>query len=250
MKQTKTFYFNLQSKGGAGKSMLTYLQALKNENNEKACFVDLDSFNKSSTKQLQFLQVSKKESDAGKASRFFTVDIYDHLKKMEREKMMDIIQGLAKYEFDDIYMDFGGSESEQFPTLFSLDFTIDEFKDFETFIDAKFVFNIIISGGTLFAPCFEYAANLIKIIGSQFEIVICINEMTFANRQSALLLDELTDFIKKQKNTNISILRFGNFQADRNSGQHITDNVRNGRGIAGLTSFAAKTIMKRELARI
>ena len=30
----KTIYLNIQSKGGAGKSMLTYLQALKHENDE------------------------------------------------------------------------------------------------------------------------------------------------------------------------------------------------------------------------
>jgi hypothetical protein len=29
----KTFYFTIEAKGGAGKSMLTHLQALKNEDN-------------------------------------------------------------------------------------------------------------------------------------------------------------------------------------------------------------------------
>jgi len=50
----KSFYFNIQSKGGSGKSMLTYLQALKHEKNEKAAFVDLDSSTQTSTRQLHF----------------------------------------------------------------------------------------------------------------------------------------------------------------------------------------------------
>ena len=39
----KTIFLNIQSKGGAGKSMLTYLQALKHQGNEHVAFVDLDS---------------------------------------------------------------------------------------------------------------------------------------------------------------------------------------------------------------
>ena len=73
----KTFYFNIQSKGGAGKSMLTYLQALKHEKNEKAAFVDLDSSTQTSTRQLHFLTQQE-------ANRLFSVDIFDNLKKIER----------------------------------------------------------------------------------------------------------------------------------------------------------------------
>ena len=46
----KTYYFNIQAKGGAGKSMLTYLQALKNEENASTLFVDLDNSTKTSPK--------------------------------------------------------------------------------------------------------------------------------------------------------------------------------------------------------
>jgi cellulose biosynthesis protein BcsQ len=52
----KTVYLNVQAKGGAGKSMLTYLQALKQEANNKAAFVDLDSSTKTSSAQLKFLR--------------------------------------------------------------------------------------------------------------------------------------------------------------------------------------------------
>lgn len=39
----KTFYFNIQSKGGVGKSFLTALLALKYESDPSVYFVDLDS---------------------------------------------------------------------------------------------------------------------------------------------------------------------------------------------------------------
>jgi cellulose biosynthesis protein BcsQ len=56
----KIFYFNIQSKGGAGKSMLTYLQALKHETNDQAVFVDLDSSTKTSVRQLRFIGIKKR----------------------------------------------------------------------------------------------------------------------------------------------------------------------------------------------
>jgi cellulose biosynthesis protein BcsQ len=52
----KTIYFNIQSKGGAGKSMLTYLQAIKNEQNEKAFFVDMDGSTLTSSQALSQYQ--------------------------------------------------------------------------------------------------------------------------------------------------------------------------------------------------
>ena len=71
----KTFYYNIQSKGGTGKSMLTYLQALKHEENDKIAFVDLDSSTQTSTRQLHFLTQQA-------ANRLFSVDIFDNLKKI------------------------------------------------------------------------------------------------------------------------------------------------------------------------
>ncbi|HUZ57500.1 MAG TPA: hypothetical protein VMU83_01800, partial [Hanamia sp.] len=186
----KTFYFNIQSKGGAGKSMLTYLQALKHEKNEKAAFVDLDSSTQTSTRQLHFLTQQE-------ANRLFSVDIFDNLKKIEREKLYDVLQAFNTQPFEEIYIDFGAPESEQLPSLFSLDFTIEEFKEFEKELKAKFVFNVILCGGTSYASTFDYLKKLTEIIKGKFEIVMYLNELTFLNYN--LLLDELNEFAKKAK---------------------------------------------------
>jgi hypothetical protein len=44
----REFYFNIQAKGGVGKSMLTYLQALKHQDDKRTYFIDFDSCVKSS----------------------------------------------------------------------------------------------------------------------------------------------------------------------------------------------------------
>ena len=234
----KTFYFNIQSKGGSGKSMLTYLQALKHEKNEKSAFVDLDSSTQTSTRQLHFL--ARQETN-----RLFSVDIFDHLKKIEREKLYDILQAFNSQPFEEIYIDFGAPESEQLPSLFSLDFTIEEFKEFEKELKAKFVFNVIMSGGTSYASTFHYLKNLVSIVKGKFEIVMYLNELTFLNYH--LLIDELEEFSRKAK---IKRARLSDIHIDRNSGQIITENIRNGTGFSAYKSFAAKTIIKREIAKV
>ncbi len=237
----KTFYFNIQSKGGAGKSMLTYLQALKHEKNDKAAFVDLDSSTQTSTKQLHFLTLQE-------ANRLFSVDIFDNLKKIEREKLYDVLQAFNTQPFEEIYIDFGAPESEQLPSLFSLDFTIEEFKEFEKELKARFVFNVILCGGTSYASTFTYLKRLTEIIKGKFEIVMCLNELTFLNYN--LLVDELNEFAKKAKGYISKVVGFGDIHVDRNSGQIITENIRNGTGFTGYNSFAAKTIIKREMAKV
>ena len=51
----KQFQFNVQAKGGSGKSMLTYLLALKYETDQRVYFIDLDSSVRTSLQQLKFL---------------------------------------------------------------------------------------------------------------------------------------------------------------------------------------------------
>src|SRR5664279_2779051 len=196
----KTFYYNIQSKGGAGKSMLTYLQALKHEQNDKVAFVDLDSSTQTSTRQLHFL--SRQE-----ANRLFSVDIFDQLKKIEREKLYDVLQAFNSQPFEDIYIDFGAPESEQLPSLFSLDFSIDEFDEFEKELEASFVFNVVMSGGTSYASTFDYLKNLVSIVQGKFDIVMCLNELTFRNYP--LLVEQLEDFARVSRGLVSKIMRFG-----------------------------------------
>ncbi len=143
----KTFYFNIQSKGGAGKSMLTYLQALKYETDESVMFVDLDSSTQSSLTQLEF--ISQK-------GRLIRTDIYDRNRKLDRERFIEVIEALNQQPASQFYIDFGAPESEQLPGLFTLDFTIEEFKEIEKELKAKIAFNIVVAGGPAYETCMLY----------------------------------------------------------------------------------------------
>ena len=237
----KKFYLNIQSKGGSGKSMLTYLQALKNETNEKTCFIDLDSSTKTSTQQLKFILVQAN-------NRLLQIEMFDNLKKIEREKLFDIFSGLNSYDFDEYYIDFGAPESEQFPALLKLDFTVDDFKEFEKELNAEFIFNVVVAGGTSYMSSFNYLKDITTLIDGKFDVNVLINDFTFANYPQ--LIDEIKAWAKEKKGKIKEVKQFGAILVDRSSGQKIIDNVKLGLGLQDYTSFTSKTILKRELKRI
>lgn len=236
----KTFYFNIQAKGGAGKSMLTYLQALKRENDTESVFVDLDNSTKTSAKQLKFL--------AGEKDRLISVDIIDEFHRIEREKLFGVLEELNDTAFSTIYLDFGAPESEQLPKLFSMDYTVKEFKAFETSIDANFIFNIVVAGGPAYTSCMEYADYVATSLKGEFDVFLYLNEYSFLS-QSAII-EEVNQYAEKNKKIIKGVARFGNISVDRMSGQKIMENVKQGKGFSEYTGFATKTTMKRELEKV
>ena len=237
----KKFFLNIQSKGGTGKSMLTYFQALKNETNDKTCFVDLDSYNKTSTQQLKFIGLHS-------GNRIIQIEMFDNLKKIERKKLFDILSALNAYNFDEFYIDFGTPESAQFPALLKVDFTVDEFKEFEKGLDAEFIFNVIVAGGTSYMGSFNYLKDITTLIDGKFDINVLINDFTFAN--DPLLIDEIKAWAKGNEDKIKEVKQFGVIFVDRVSGQKIIDNAKLGLGLQDYTSFISKKILKRELKRI
>lgn len=236
----KIFYFNIQSKGGAGKSMLTYLQGLKNEKNEKSLFIDLDSSTKTSVKQLAFLKDQK---------RIAEVTINDSQKKIDREKLFDVIEKLAIMEqYEEFYVDFGAPESQQLPSIFNFDFTVEEFKDFECSVEAKFVFNIIIAGGASYTSCMQFTEEVVDSLKGKFEVNLWVNEHSFTNYEK--LVEEVKEYAKVQNKNISSVKLFGNIAVDRSSGQNIIESVKQGGGLDGFKGFATKAIIKREIDKI
>lgn len=233
---SKTINLIIQSKGGAGKSFLTYLLALKNEPNEKSLFIDLDHSTATSTNQLNFIN---------DLDRLNIVNITNQEQKIDRELLFQVLEEVASTNFDDIYIDFGAPESEQLPMLLEMDFTATEFKEFEQSIDSKIVFNVVIAGGTNYIATMRYLEKIITITGNHFKIFAYLNIFTF--NQTNELLEEAKEILGNQ---NIEFVEFGAFYPDRNSGQELINNMKSGHGFSGFKSFAAKTTVKREIAKI
>lgn len=81
----KNIHCILQSKGGVGKSLLTWLLAQKHKDAPSTFFIDLDHSTATSYRRLGSIVGPK---------RLKSFDILDGEKKMDREKILEILRVL------------------------------------------------------------------------------------------------------------------------------------------------------------
>ena len=236
----KQFFFNTQAKGGSGKSMLTYLLALKNESNEKSYFIDLDSSVKTSTQQLKFLQGKQ-------PSRFALMNLLDPRDKIDRQLLFENLLELSQKEYSEFFFDFGAPESDQLPSLFSKDYTIEEFKQIQDELNAKFVFNVIVAGGGAYEACTKYLQKIVELVNGVFEVNIYINQASFANHQH--LIEELKTYASIKKNKIHSVNLFGDFDITTAPHKNILNIIEQGKGIEAYV-FVEKIKILKELSKI
>ena len=236
----KQFQFNVQAKGGSGKSMLTYLQALKNQANPRSYFVDLDSSVQTSSQQLKFLQ--------GKTPRrFASMHLLDNRDKLDRQLLFEKLMELSLKDFDAFYLDFGAPESDQLPSLFSKDYSVEEFKQIESELSSEFIFNIVVAGGGAYEGCTAYLKKLAGLLAGAFIVNIYINQSTFVNH--AHLVHEIEAFANGRKNEITAVKFFGDFDITTSPHKNILFSIEQGKGMEAY-AFVEKIKILKELSKI
>lgn len=205
----RKFHFILQAKGGVGKSLHTYLRAVA-ETESSSLFVDVDSSTKTSSRQLLFLGQDRLES----------VSLIDKRDVLVRDLFVGYLESLIDCPFDEVYMDFGAPESEQFPALVSRDL---DFKAWCDELGFEVTFHIVMAAGGAYLACAEYLRKMFEVLDGQFEIVAWENIYTF--KQYPTLSDELAE---KCLVNGIEHRQFGDFDANSLLGIQILDGIRNG----------------------
>lgn len=233
----KKINFVIQSKGGSGKSMLTYLLALKQQSNKSVAFIDLDQSTRTSTKQLEFL---------AEENRIFSVSITDSIERIDREKLVEVIQVLSEQDYDEFVVDCGAPESEQLPKLFTLDFDSSMLQELEIEFNTEITFYVVIAGGAAYKSCMTYLQSVVQTISKE-KIVVYYNENTFQNDDSQKLLANFQEIMDRQK---LKHKPFGNFYVDRSSGKDVINNVTNGLGLESYTGFITKKIIQQEIKKV
>ena len=220
--------FILCSKGGVGKSMLTFLLALVKENDEHSVFIDLDNSTQTSTKQLKFLGKDRTE----------TVSLLNEKEVLVRDNLVSYLESLVSSPFQEFYFDLGSPESEQFPALLDRDIPFKEFLD-ELGFEAHF--HVVIGGGGAYKASIEYLEKLLKSLHGNFEITVWKNITSFNKFQQ--LADELKQICHDLA---IRFRQFGDFDPSSNLGNQILDGIRLGNRIADYQT-GAKLRLKKEL---
>lgn len=224
---TRKFHFILQAKGGVGKSLYTYLRALT-EADRSSLFVDVDSSTKTSLRQLTFLGEHRLES----------LSLIDKRDVLVRDIFVGYIESLADSPFQEIFMDFGAPESEQFPALIARDL---DFKTWCEELGFQAVFHIIMAAGGAYRSCGEYLEKMVAVLNGQFEIIAWENLNSF--KQYPSLSGELT---ARCHSMDIQHRQFGDFDANSLLGIQILDGIRNGHNLAQYGP-GARIRLKKEL---
>lgn len=235
----KKFYFNLQAKGGVGKSFLTALIALKNEDNPKTYFVDLDSSVKTSSQQLKFLQ-------GRTPPRFASMHLLDNRIKIDRQLLFENLHTLSQKDYEEFYLDFGAPESTEFPSLFGEDYTIGEFKQIEKELNAQFILNIVIAGGSSYEACTNYLQRITDLVKGALEATLYINEATFINKDK---IKELTAFADLNRNLISRVKLFGDFDSTTSPHKNILKKMEGGEGLKSYV-FVERIKILKEIAKV
>ncbi|HEV7347395.1 hypothetical protein [Telluribacter sp.] len=235
----KKFNFIIQAKGGVGKSFLTYLIAVKHEEDNGRTFIDVDSSTKTSTDQLRFL--------AHRDRRLAGIDLLDSYRKIARDRLFDSLQQLALLPNQTFYLDFGAPESEQIPALLTLDLDQDELKEFERYLNSEMAFHVVVAGGTAYTACMDYLMKIYKAVGCQFRIVIWINTNTFQT-----FPQQKEDLLGLASKCQLTVESFGDMEPNTELAHKIIRTMERGEGWDGIQSagWFAKTKMEKMVRAI
>ncbi len=203
MRNTRFIYCQVQGKGGAGKSFLTYLLALKNYHDENTLFIDADFNSKtSSTQNLRFIPPKNKKE------RVVFFNILDEQKNIERKLFMKMLKrfGENEFAFERVFIDFGTLESDQFLELFITFFEPGELKELEKEFNLKFIFQVVVAGNTNYLACMSYLEKVQQIFGEHHDIIIYPNLEKFSESEA-----QLTQLKKYAERFNLPCKPFGDF---------------------------------------
>jgi hypothetical protein len=173
----------VQGKGGAGKSFLTYLFALKNYHDENVLFIDADFNSKTSSTQNLLFLVPKKNKN-----RIVFFGILDEQKNIKKDLFKLMLYRFSKpdFQFEKVFIDFGTLESDQFLDLFITFFNPGELKNLEDKFNLKFIFQVVVAGNTNYLACMSYLEKVQQIFGEHHDIIIYPNFEKFSHADKQL----------------------------------------------------------------
>lgn len=207
-----------QSRGGAGKSTLTFMLA---EKHLHAIILDMDDATTATSKQLAYrnpIQVSFLDPDT---------------KRIDRNAFNSLFESVAEADKDLFIADAGASVAEQLPKYFEMS---NPKKVSEMLAPSEIELRIIcvVGGGNNFKSTMGYLNELVESVQSQFEIIVAHNKLYPMSEDQTLAFEEYcTDHD----------LRFFSYDLVNDKGELAMRTAENvllsGKGLCGLSPFKA-----------
>lgn len=185
MKKNVTFI--AQSKGGTGKSFITYFIA-KNKKKDSSIFIDLDKSTRTSMRLKSFLE----------EKRVLELSIVDENMKLDRELFLNIFESISKAKNNEWYADLGAPESDELRSFFENEVPARELKQILDEIDIELSIWVIIAGEDAFHASIQYYKKIKDLAGDYFSIVAVKNEGTFHTVQAQEVSDQILEELRIQ----------------------------------------------------
>ena len=214
----KKIYLITQAKGGAGKSVLTFMLA---EKYKEAAILDLDDATTTTMKQLAYRKPVK-------------VSFLDPTtKRIDRGAFNGLFESTMEAKRELFIADLGASVAEQLPKYFDMN-GVDNVMDILSSSKIHLQIICVVGGGNIFKATMEYLDELLDASEGKLNITIAHNGFyPLSEEQKATLLKYATE----------NKLGVVNFDLVKDKGEMALRTVENvlkdGKGVTGLSPFTA-----------
>lgn len=176
----KQVVFIAQSKGGTGKSFITWFIA-HNKKDEHTVFIDLDKSTRTSSRLKKIIGEKK----------VLELSIIDENSKLDREMFLNLFENISKAKSTEWFVDLGAPESDELKSFFKNEVPAEELKEIldEIGIDLRIL--VVIAGEDAFNASIQYYRDLVALAGDHIQIQAVKNEGTFTTNQSKEAGDKL-----------------------------------------------------------
>ncbi len=178
MKKQVTFI--AQSKGGTGKSFITWFIA-QNKKETQTAFIDLDKSTRTSAR------LKKIVGD----KRVLELSIIDENMKLDREMFLNLFENISKTKTNEWYVDLGAPESDELKSFFINEVPAEELQQILDEIGVELRILVIIAGEDAFNASVKFYQDLQQLAGQYIHIQAVKNEGTFNTNQSKEAGDKL-----------------------------------------------------------
>lgn len=225
----------LQSKGGCGKSLLTWFLANLYANDESVLFMDIDESTKTSSTRL--------DSILPKGQSVF-YPILNEQKKLERELLLNLFEKISCLSATNVFLDFGAPESEEFRKLLEFEIDAESLKEELQSLGIELILFVVVAGRDAFASCTRFLTSLSDLVDGAILTKILMNEGTFGGIEGIAIGKQNLEVF----GGNATIFPFGNL-GDSQSGKDIIKLISNGQKPENL-SLAVKLTFKKAMAQV
>jgi hypothetical protein len=137
--------------------------------------MDVDESTRTSSSRLASILSSSERS--------LFYPILNEQKKLEREYFLTLFERISNLSTEQIFLDFGAPESEEFRKLLEYEISAEDLSIELATMGIELILYVVVAGRDAFESCSRFLLSMNTIVGTHIEIKILMNEGTFGGTE-------------------------------------------------------------------